>query len=68
MKTCVVCETKFDSISWKCPLCGYAPELISGFLSFVPELAEANDAFNPDFLKNSIISKQITSGFCLAID
>lgn len=43
MKLCLSCEAEFASVGWRCPQCGYQPELHEGFPSFAPALASSND-------------------------
>jgi len=49
MKICAACGVKFDSVSWECPSCSSAPELIEGHLAFSPELAQTSDGFDPSY-------------------
>ena len=46
MKICVSCHKRFDSQGWQCPACHAKPEMLDGFYSFAPSLAENNDGFN----------------------
>lgn len=41
MKSCPNCATRFAG-DWTCPQCGYVPKAVGGFLSFAPELTDAN--------------------------
>lgn len=45
MKYCWECENLFNEEIWKCPQCGYEPDIIDGFPSFLPEAAYMNDGF-----------------------
>ncbi len=47
MKLCLSCEQTFASESWRCPVCGFAPSLSSGFPSFAQP--EGCDGFQPEF-------------------
>ncbi len=47
MKRCVRCAALFSGEEWRCPSCGYAPEVIRGFPAFAPELARGGGGFDP---------------------
>ena len=48
MKVCLSCGQSFQQISWLCPRCGQHPARIGTYLSFSPELSEANEGFPAD--------------------
>lgn len=45
MKKCNQCSYQFDNENWQCPNCNFKPNLIDGYLSFAPELAQENEGF-----------------------
>jgi SAM-dependent methyltransferase len=47
MKRCLQCDTNFESASWQCPRCGYAPEQQGGILCFAPRLAATEIGYDP---------------------
>lgn len=49
MKVCVACDAKFNGLEWTCPCCRHQSQQIGGYLAFAPELAEANEGFEPIF-------------------
>lgn len=46
MKLCLSCGKTFTSPLWVCPGCGYTPQVLDGFTSFVPELSEATESYD----------------------
>jgi SAM-dependent methyltransferase len=46
VKRCLSCDERFDTVEWRCPRCGYAPEMRSGFPAFAGELAGAAIAYD----------------------
>lgn len=48
MRFCVQCQRTFETTSWTCRSCGFAPELLRGFHCFAPELALDNADYNPE--------------------
>ena len=46
MRRCLRCGAPFSGEGWRCPSCGYAPELIDGFPAFAPELAFGGSGFD----------------------
>jgi SAM-dependent methyltransferase len=51
MKLCIRCGLKFNSAEWGCPSCHFTPPLVENHLSFAPELAKANDGFEPSYFE-----------------
>jgi ubiquinone/menaquinone biosynthesis C-methylase UbiE len=45
MRVCLACGGSFHRDSWLCPECGHEPSCVGGYVSFAPELSEANDGF-----------------------
>jgi len=54
MKVCLACNRSFNQITWNCPFCGYTPSIMSGYLSFAPELAEVNEGFEAKFFSQLV--------------
>jgi SAM-dependent methyltransferase len=48
MKICISCDAKFNNSGWRCPVCGFTPPSLEGFLCFSPELARVNDGFRAE--------------------
>ena len=49
MKKCLHCYYIFSNeLNWKCPQCGYSPNVIDTYLSFAPTLAEKNEGFKAE--------------------
>lgn len=48
MKRCPQCSSSYQSTSWHCFNCGFAPEIIDGFPALAPELARSGAGFQPD--------------------
>lgn len=38
MKRCLRCEHQFETQDWRCPACGFAPDVVAGLLAFAAEL------------------------------
>ena len=49
MKRCLPRGHAFESSEWVCPVCGWHPDSVDGFLAFSPELARKNDGFAEEF-------------------
>jgi SAM-dependent methyltransferase len=47
LRQCLRCGTGFESDRWLCPQCGYEPQLLAGFPAFAPELAHAQEGYDP---------------------
>jgi len=45
MRVCLACGGDFRQDSWLCPECGHEPSRVGGYISFAPELSEANTGF-----------------------
>ena len=46
MKRCLACSGTFDAPAWRCPRCGFAPEVTKNLVTFAPE-ADAHESYNP---------------------
>jgi SAM-dependent methyltransferase len=46
VKRCLRCELQFDSGDWRCPACGFAPEVVGGVRAFARELQEDDIDFD----------------------
>jgi len=51
VKVCLSCGQRFASKDWRCPNCGRCPEAKKGYISFSPDLAEANDFFGAEYFR-----------------
>ncbi len=51
MIKCLACGKRHTNNTFKCPSCGFEPELIDGFPIFAPELLITNDGFTPEFFE-----------------
>ena len=47
MRLCLRCGAGFASERWLCPQCGFEPQLLAGFPAFAPELAHAEEGYDP---------------------
>lgn len=47
MRACVRCGSTVVDADWRCGRCGDRPEVVGGFLSFAPELAQRARTFDP---------------------
>ncbi|MHC5210441.1 MAG: class I SAM-dependent methyltransferase [Planctomycetota bacterium] len=47
MRVCLSCEHRFESDAWACPRCRFEPATVNGHPAFAPELAAANDGYDP---------------------
>jgi SAM-dependent methyltransferase len=54
VKRCASCGDTFRSAEWKCPVCGFFPGCVNGFVSFAPELAAANDGFSASYFSRLV--------------
>ncbi len=48
------CGDIFRSAEWKCPVCGFSPGCVNGFVSFAPELATTNDGFSASYFSRLV--------------
>ena len=51
MKRCLKCSSIFDSDSWNCNNCGWAPKLVDGNYTFSPDSESLEDSYNPDWYR-----------------
>jgi len=51
MKVCPACKFKFNFNCRSCPSCRESPAIKDGFPAYAPELAEANEGFEPEFFE-----------------
>lgn len=49
MKVCLTCGHRFKANTWKCPSCGYVPEMQGGRWAFAPERANFNNGFDAQY-------------------
>ena len=47
MRLCLACAATFDGAGWRCPRCGFEPQVAAGFPAFAPELAHAAEGYDP---------------------
>lgn len=47
MRRCLACARSFTGATWRCPRCGWAPEIVDGVPRFAPELADRDIGFDP---------------------
>jgi SAM-dependent methyltransferase len=52
MRVCLSCGHRFESDTWNCDNCGFAPENIDGFLAFAPELARSDGGYDPGYFQD----------------
>lgn len=52
MKHCLKCHTTFELDDWRCPECGYKPEMDNTIALFAPKLAHQNNTYEVDFFIN----------------
>ena len=45
MKICSACGERFSKVECRCPSCYHSPDIIDGYLTFAPKLAEASDGY-----------------------
>ncbi len=55
MKICIACDAKFNSSEWRCPVCGFTPHVLEGYLCFSPELARVNDGFRAESFRDLFV-------------
>jgi SAM-dependent methyltransferase len=48
MKVCVTCGHGFESSTWTCPRCGWAPGTHDTWPVFAPDLADGDDGISPE--------------------
>jgi len=51
MKRCLSCENTFSAEGWDCPVCGFSPDCLDGYLHFSPELAHTSPGFKTEFFQ-----------------
>src|SRR5213075_1821136 len=49
MRLCTECGKPYSGQGWKCPFCDNETERLHGHLAFAPELASANEGFEPNY-------------------
>jgi SAM-dependent methyltransferase len=47
LRLCLSCRAEFTSDRWLCPQCGFDPPTLAGFPAFAPELAHAEEGYDP---------------------
>jgi SAM-dependent methyltransferase len=47
LRLCLRCGTDFTSDRWLCPQCGFEPRVVAGFPAFAPDLAHAEEGYDP---------------------
>jgi len=47
LRLCLRCGTGFTGDKWQCPQCGFEPQVLGGFPAFAPELAHAEEGYDP---------------------
>ena len=47
MRLCLRCGAGFTGDKWLCPQCGFEPQVLGGFPAFAPELAQAEEGYDP---------------------
>ena len=47
MRLCLRCGAGFTGDKWLCPQCGFEPQVLGGFPAFAPELAHAEEGYDP---------------------
>jgi SAM-dependent methyltransferase len=47
LRLCLRCEASFAGDKWLCPECGFEPPLLAGVPAFAPELARAEEGYDP---------------------
>lgn len=47
MRLCLRCGTGFAGERWLCPQCGFEPSILAEFPAFAPELAHAEEGYDP---------------------
>jgi len=72
MKICIACDAKFNGSSeWRCPVCGFTPLALEGYLCFSPELARVNDGFRAESFRDLFVLEDqnfwFTSRNCLIV-
>jgi len=51
MKICLACRCNFSKSDWLCPVCGYAPVRVDGFVALAPDFASSEGGFRPEAFK-----------------
>lgn len=46
MKRCLRCQRRFDGAGWRCPACGFAPDVIDGLPAFAVSLPAAQIGYD----------------------
>lgn len=71
MKICIACDARFNSSNWCCPVCGFTPHALEGYLCFSPELARVNDGFRAESFRDLFVLEDqnfwFTSRNCLIV-
>ena len=49
MKICMSCSSEFKAENWRCPVCGFLPPRIDGFVAFSLAQAENNTGFKSEY-------------------
>ncbi len=47
MRLCLRCGAGFTGDTWRCSQCGFEPQILEGFPAFAPELAHAEEGYDP---------------------
>ncbi len=47
MRLCLRCGAGFTGDTWRCSQCGFEPQILGGFPAFAPELAHAEEGYDP---------------------
>ena len=47
MRLCLRCGAGFSGDKWRCPECGFEPQVLRGIPAFAPELAHAQEGYDP---------------------
>ncbi|MFC4296731.1 class I SAM-dependent methyltransferase [Castellaniella hirudinis] len=51
MKSCLECKSSFTSPGWACPVCGYEPVRLDGFVAHAPALAHEGGGFKAEYFQ-----------------
>src|SRR5689334_12484305 len=52
MRICLACDARFESTTWRCPVCGHEPAFHGRWPVFAPEISTSNDGFSADHFAN----------------
>jgi len=47
LRLCLRCGAGFTGDTWRCSQCGFEPQVLGGFPAFAPELAHAEEGYDP---------------------